>query len=267
MAEITSENLPKTGYTKDAAGNFLLNAGAWVKNLEWDSATSKWKYELIGATSEGSKLTMKNTYRKVPIDGMFTAPVGADMIEETEGTFELNMIEHTLSNLKMMLLADSTTSDGTDFPAGYEIIKPKANIEESDYIKNMAYIGTISGSKKPIIILIDYAICTSGLEIEPKDKAEAVYTAVFEARTDPDNIETQALPITILYPTKDAPSGGASGLSAKLDGAPETDESGEKQLTPKQAVSAQLTALGIDDDYDKMTQAELEALLPQEDDE
>lgn len=229
----TGENLPKTGYTKEAAGNFLLNAGAWVKNLTWDEATKKWSYDLIGATSEGSKLTMKNTYRKVPIDGMFTTPVGADMIEETEGTFELNMIEHTLSNLKMMLLADSETSDGKTFPAGYEIIKPKAIVSESDYIKNMAYIGTISGSKDPIIIIIDYAICTSGLELETKDKSEAVYTAVFEARTDPSNIDTQALPITILYPKKDEVVEPESQSSRQLDGAPEEKENTDEKAGKK----------------------------------
>lgn len=221
MVETT--NLPKSGYTSNTASHYLLNAGAWVKNLKWEKTGNKWTYDLIGATSEGSKLTMKNTYRQVPVDGVMTAPVGSDLIEETEGTFELNMIEHTLENLKMTLMADAKTSDGTQYPADYTVIKPRGKVQTDDYIKDMAYVGTISGSDKPIIIIIDYAICTSGLELEPKDKSEAVYTAVFEARTGPENIETQALPITILFPKIDAATPAVAPMAAnvKVDGAPE----------------------------------------------
>lgn len=229
MAKITNENLPKTGYTSKTPDKFLLNAGAWVKNLEWVKEEEKWSYDLIGATSDGSKLTMKNTYRQVPVDGIMTTPVGADMIEETEGTFELNMIEHTLENLKMTLLATSEASDGTNYPEGYTVIKPKAKIEAADYIKNMAYIGTLSGSVKPIIIIIENAICTSGLELEPKDKAEAVYTATFEARTGADNLETQALPITILYPD-DTTGTPDVKMTKQVDGGPEVkkEKAGDK---------------------------------------
>ena len=38
------------------------------------------------------------------VDGVFTTPVGGDMIESSEGTFEVNVIEHTRDNVKMALL-------------------------------------------------------------------------------------------------------------------------------------------------------------------
>lgn len=225
---ITSGTLPKSGYTKDTANSFLLNAGAWVKNLVWDKAESKWSYELIGATSGGSKLTLKNNYRQVEVDGVFTTPVGADMIESAEGTAELKLIELTVNNLKMLLLANAENSDGTDYPEGYEVIKPKSKIEISDYVKNMAYIGTISGSDKPVIVIFDYAICTSGLEVEPQDKQEAVYTVTFEARVDAENIDTPALPVTILYPKIVPATGAAAPMSATIDGLEKTEENDTK---------------------------------------
>lgn len=228
---ITNENLPKTGYTKDTPNFYLLNAGAWVKNLTWDGTENKWTYDLIGATSGGSKITLKNTYRQVEVDGVFTTPVGADMIEEAEATAELNFIELTLENLKMILLADSQESaaDG-DFPPGYTIIKPKAKIATTDYIENMAYVGTLSGSDKPIIIIFHYAICTSGLEVEPKDKEEAIYTVTFEARTGADNLDTMALPVTILYPEMTSVQAASAPLLAKqqIDGAPEASKPKEE---------------------------------------
>lgn len=196
----TSETLPKSGYTADTPKRYLLNAGALVRNLKWDAATKKWSYDKFGATSGGSKLTLKNNLRQVEVDGVFATPVGGDMIESSEGTFEINVIEHTRDNIKMSLFANSEDSTGTDFPEGYDVITPKQKIGTADYIKNLAYIGTISGSDKPIIIIMANAICTSGLEIEVKDKSESVVTLTFDARTSADDVSTTSLPVTILFP-------------------------------------------------------------------
>mgnify|MGYP003601209163 CR=1 FL=1 len=108
----TSETLPKSGYTADTPKRYLLNAGALVRNLTWDSSVLKWSYDEFGATSGGSKLTLKNNLRQVEVDGVFTTPVGGDMIESSEGTFEINVIEHTRDNIKMSLFANSKDSSG-----------------------------------------------------------------------------------------------------------------------------------------------------------
>ena len=197
---ITSETLPKSGYSKDTPKRYLLNAGALVRNLTWDGETKKWSYDVLGATSGGSKLSLKNNLRQVEVDGVFTTPVGGDMIESSEGTFEINVIEHTRDNVKMALFAEVTESTGTDYPEGYDVIKPKQKIEETDYISNLGYIGTLSGSDLPVIIIMDHAICTSGLELEVKDKAEAIYPLTFAARTPIDDITSTSLPVRILMP-------------------------------------------------------------------
>lgn len=197
---VTSETLPKSGYTADTPKRYLLNAGALVRNLEWDGTEQKWSYDTFGATSGGSKFTLKNNLRQVEVDGVFTTPVGGDMIESSEGTFEVNVIEHTRDNIKMSLFANSIESTGTDYPEGYDVITPKQKIEATDYVKNLGYIGTISGSDKPIIIIMANAICTSGLEIEVKDKSESVVTLTFDARTPAGDVSTTSLPVTILFP-------------------------------------------------------------------
>lgn len=197
---ITSETLPKSGYSADTPKRYLLNAGALVRNLTWNSADNKWTYDPLGATSGGSKLTMKNNLRQVEVDGVFTTPVGGDMIESSEGTFEINMIEHTRENVKMALFANITESDGENYPVGYDVITPKQKIESTDYIENLGYIGTMSGSDLPVIIIMEHAICTSGLDFEVKDKAEAIYPMIFSARTAADDVSTTSLPIRILMP-------------------------------------------------------------------
>lgn len=212
------ESLPKTGYTKDSAKGFMLNAGALLKNLTFKEG--KWSGELLGATSGGSSISLVNTFRQPEIDGVFTTPVGADSIETSEGKFEVNMIEWTAENIKMAILGEIKASDGTDFPDGYDVITTRRKVEESDYIENLAYVGTISGSDKPIIVIMHHSIVTSGLEFEPQDKQEGIYKMVFEARSGADEVNDTSLPITILFPsatTTDGKKMNSEDINIKID--------------------------------------------------
>lgn len=194
--------LPTSGYRKGSADNFVLNAGAVVRDLKWTSGEG-WEYEEFGATSGGSTLELNNELRQMEIDGLFSTPVGGDVIESSEGTIELNLLEFTRKNIQTALLADFEASDGEEFPEGYDVIRPSRKVTEDHYIKNLAYIGTISGSDKPIIIIFDYAICTSGLEFNPQDSEDNTFSMTFSARTDADEIEDTSLPIRILLPQGD----------------------------------------------------------------
>lgn len=210
------ENLPKTGYTKGTAQALLLNAGALLTNLKWSE--NKWNGDLLGATSGGSSISLVNNYRQAEIDGVFTPTVGSDSIESSEGKFEVNMIEWTANNLKMALLGDIEESDGTNYPSDYQVITTRRKIEKTDYIENLAYVGTISGSDKPVIIIMHHAIATGGLEFEPQDKQEGIYKLTFEARAGEDDVNNTSLPVTILFP-KDTGAGVAE-VSSKIDGSP-----------------------------------------------
>lgn len=214
MIEV-SEQLPRTGYTKQTPNLFLLGAGSIVENLEWDAETQKWSYDKIGATSGGNKLTLKNEYRQAQIDGVLAKTVGSDQIESTEGTFEINAIEFTAENFKRMLLAETVTDaeETAKYPDTYDVIKPKDRIDSSVYVKNLAYIGRVQGSNENIVVIMHNAICTSGLEIEPKDGEDNIIPMTFEARAGEDDIESASLPITILYP-KDL-NGTVAGRSMK----------------------------------------------------
>lgn len=229
MATINGTDLPKTGYTKDTPKRFQLNAGALLTNLEYKE--EKWVGNLLGATSGGSNISLVNTYRQAEIDGVFTATVGSDSIESSEGKFEVNMIEWTADNLRMALLADKVDSDGKTYPDGYEVITTRREVKETDYLKNLAYVGTITGSEKPIIIIMHHAFPTGGLEFEPQDKQEGIYKLTFEARAAAEDVNNTSIPVTILFP-KEGTSGEIEGQSLKFtpDGAPtEEKESGGEE--------------------------------------
>jgi hypothetical protein len=96
----------------------------------------------------------------------------------------------------MALIGDEKTSDTA---TGYSEITSRARIKEGDYLQKMGYVGkTIDGT--PIIIVFDYALCTSGLELEGKNKEAAVPTFTFECMADLTP-EADTLPWHIYYPT------------------------------------------------------------------
>lgn len=190
----------KTGYTKNTPKSYIVDAGAVFKNLEWNKETSKWEGELLGATSDGNKVTIEKSYREIEVDGVKTKAVGLKLLESQNATLETNVKELTAENIALALGAEVKSGDGETAPTNYKIITSKGTVDNSDYLKNIALVGTISGTKDPIIVVLDNALCTSGLEMELKDNDEAVVAMTFEAHADEDQVEDLTLPARIYYP-------------------------------------------------------------------
>ena len=196
MAEAVGSEFKSSGITADTPKNIMLGAGTIHKNLTF--STSKWNFEesLICATSGGSKLTITPELTTIDVDGALVKVKGLTVKTGETATLEINPVELTPDVLKMAVIGDSDTSaDKT----GYDEIKSRAQIVDGDYITNLGYVGkTIDG--KPIIIIFDYALCTSGLELEGKNKEAAIPKFTFECFADLTP-EADTLPWHIYYPT------------------------------------------------------------------
>ena len=195
----------RTGYTASTPKHYLINAGAVYKNLVWNptggkDGTGQWEGELLGATAGGNKVTIEVNYRVVEIDGVFTPAVGQKIIESQTATLETNMKEITAENIRLAINGVIKDADGTNAPTGYKVISGKPKLENTDYIKNLGIVGTMSGTNAPIIVIIDNALCTSGLDFETKDNDEAVISMTFEAHADEDKIGDLSLPCRIYFP-------------------------------------------------------------------
>ena len=167
----------------------------WVADTYYRNG---WNFDesLICATSGGSKVSIKPEFYDVPVDGALVKVKGLTVKVGETATLEINPVELTPEVLKMAVIGDESTSTTA---TGYNEIKSRARIATGDYITNLGYVGkTIEG--KPIIIVFDYALCTSGLELEGKNKEAAVPSFTFECFADltPD---ADTLPWHIYYPT------------------------------------------------------------------
>lgn len=196
------DEFKSSGITQNTPKTIMLGAGTIHKGLEFTPGVGEnpgsWNFEssLLCATSGGSKVTITPEFYDVPVDGALVKVKGLTVKVGETAKMEINPIELTPEILKMALIGDESVSTTA---TGYSEITSRARIAEGDYLENMGYVGkTIDG--KPIIIVFDNALCTSGLELEGKNKEAAVPAFTFECFADLTP-EADTLPWHIYYPT------------------------------------------------------------------
>ena len=192
------DEFKSSGITAKTPDTILLGAGTIHKGLEFKAETKTWNFEesLIGATSGGTKVSIKPEFKDIEVDGALVKVMGLTVKVGETATFETNLVEITPDNIKMLCIANSGAAENVE---GYSQITSRARLVKGDYIKNLGFIGrTLDGT--PVIIVFDYALCTSGFEIEGKNKENSVVKATFECYADLTP-EADTLPYHIYYPT------------------------------------------------------------------
>ena len=187
-----------SGFTTETAKSLLLNAGAYFKNFDvstddFDSAVTAGK--LIGATKGGGEFSAVPEIRQIEVDGVAGRAKGLETIDSWDIYLKANVLEVKEATIQSGLAASSVDSTTN---AEYDIIMASNNLEVSDYIDNITWVGTLSGSNKPVIIQIFNALNTEGLKFSTTDKAEATIYLTFYAHYTQDDLDTP--PFKIYYP-------------------------------------------------------------------
>lgn len=188
--------LQTTGYTNNSPLHYLLDAGAIYKNLVYTAETGEFAGDLLGATSGGNEFALAQTTRTIPVDGLKGAGKGNTVIDEEIPSLTVNLKELTANNIALAIAGAKVDKSDTN----YDIITTKGKIELSDYLTNIAFVGRLSGSSKPVVIVIENAISLEGLTIKTADKNEAVVPVVFRGHYDENNVESGAAPFKIYWP-------------------------------------------------------------------
>lgn len=183
----------KHGITEKTPKNIMLGAGTIHKGLKLTEGSWNIKETLIGATSGGSKLTITPEITTVDVDGALVKVKGLDFKTGEVAKLETNLIEITPELLKTTVIGKLGKLEDEK----YEVVESKPDIEEGDYFDNFGYVGARTDGT-PIIIVFDNMLCTSGFEIEGKNKEAAVVKCVFECYQDVDK-DLGTLPYHIYY--------------------------------------------------------------------
>lgn len=186
-----------SGFTDNTAESLLLDAGAFFKNYHMEEDTFETAVEagkLLGATQGGGEFNATPDVRQIEIDGVKGRAKGLENIDSWEVSLAANVVEVTKEAICTSLCASKVDGSMED----YDKIMAKNNIELDDYIENITWVGTLSGSEKPVIIQVYNALNTEGLKLTPQDKSEGVLAMTFHGHYDQKDLQTP--PFAIFYP-------------------------------------------------------------------
>lgn len=194
----------RSGYTAKTSENLLLDAGAFFVNYEMATDTFETAVtagKLLGATRGGGSFSAVPEFRAIEVDGIKGKAKGLQVIDSWEVKMSSNVLEVTRESLAQAL-ASSSLDTATNLD--YDIITAKNHVDLTDYIENITYVGTRSGSEEPLIIQIYNALNKNGLTLETADKGESVVAMEFEGHYDDAKLDSP--PFAIFYPKEPAPA-------------------------------------------------------------
>lgn len=187
-----------SGFTENTAENLLLDAGAFFKDFDAEKDTFETAVtagKLLGATKGGGEFSAVPVIRQIEVDGVKGKAKGLEILDYWDVYIKANVLEVTKDTLKAALCAadvEETTS------TKYMLIKGRNAIKAEDYIDNITWVGTLSGSDEPVIIKVKNALNTDGLKITTQDKNEGVVATTFYGHYDAANLDEP--PFEIYYP-------------------------------------------------------------------
>ncbi len=91
----------------------------------------------------------------------------------------------------------------------YDVITGNSAIGLDDYVDNVTWVGTLSGSDEPVIIQVYNGLNTEGLKFNVQDKSEATIPLTFYGHYTFDDLDSP--PFKILYPKKQQRSATRQG--------------------------------------------------------
>ena len=189
-----------SGITSTTPKHLQLDAGCFFKNYNPASDTPQSaSAKLIGATAGGGSFSAVPTIRQIEIDGKRGAVKGLETIDDWVVTMTANMKEITADVLKLALATGSSAAYTTSASAPYTKVVASSELADSHYIDNITWIGRLSGSQNPIMIVLKNALATNGLTLTVADKAEGVIPVTLTGHYTITDMETP--PFEIYYPT------------------------------------------------------------------
>lgn len=187
----------KHGISASTPENILLGAGTWHRDLKYVEG-SGWTGEVLGATSGGGKISIVGEFVNIEVDGALVKVKGLTVKQGGTVTCEVNFAELSSEVMQMATLFEESESDA----GGFTMLQDKAQIKENDYVENFGFVGYTANNAKQIIFIMENALCTSGMELEPKAKEAAVIKLTMEAYANNEG-DLDTLPVKIYYPAGD----------------------------------------------------------------
>ena len=202
VADTTAEEANTIQISKLKADVSFIKVTADYEPAVGDYVVGTWddsEENVLGATSGGNKCHISSELTPIEVDGATVKIKGLTQKTGEEGWLETNLAQHTVESFKRAIVGKEVDS----LIKGFVQIQTKSLVELSDYLENIAFVGSMTDGTD-VIIIMENAICTSGFETDAKNKETSVVTTKFECSADFEKGVFDTLPIYIFYPEKTA---------------------------------------------------------------
>lgn len=184
--------------------NLQLNAGIFLKNLDYSSVTDASALKtaiaaaitagttILGATRGGGSFTVTREIREPEIDGRRYPFKGGKFVDSTDARLATTLVEMTPGNLVMALGGATATTSGKK-----TTIKMHTAIQDSDYINSLTWVGDLADGRM-VAITLKNALNTADFSLTFTDKGEG--TLPVELHAHQANVDDyDEAPFEIVY--------------------------------------------------------------------
>lgn len=155
--------------------------------------------DIIGATQGGTKVNIIPEYTDVEVDGILVKMEGLTRKIGEKATIETSVLELSPENVQYALNGNlSYSGDNAAGGTGLTYCGTKSDISANNYITNLALVAPLINTDKYVKIIFKKALCTSGFEIDTKNKEAAGCKLVFEAYAERTDQDVSMLPVEII---------------------------------------------------------------------
>jgi hypothetical protein len=174
--------------------NILLGEG--VVYFNYDNATTPpaGSNVLVGATRGGSVFTREQEIKSLEYDGKVSETKGMRRKISSNSRLVVNALEvvdaENITKFYAGLQVDSTNVD-------YDVITAKKQIDDTDYIDNVAFVGETQTGEEVVIIVYN-ALGDGNLELALEAQDEVVAEVQFTGHSDVTDVAKE--PWEIRYP-------------------------------------------------------------------
>lgn len=175
----------RSGLSTRTALNTVLDAGeVWINidvtALEDGSATDPWGDATaasgavrLGGTRGGNTFAVNRVIRQMPVDGAIGPIKGFNRRQTSTPTLTVNALEISEENVEYAIAGANNAA------AGVFAKITGGEIEDTDYITNVAIASTVKGTDTPIVIVITNAMVMEAPELTFTDEDEVVMSISF----------------------------------------------------------------------------------------
>lgn len=190
-----------TGLTSGSYQNMQLNAGLFIKNLNYSNVANAAalaalietnRASVLGATYGGGFFRCVPSLRPIPVDGARAAFVGGEVNDGWDVRISTTLKEATPDNFKLALMSCDKVTNGK-----VTTLTIRTEIKNADYLSNICWVGDLADGQF-VLIEIANALNVNGSTFRFVDRGEGTLPVEFMGHLS-SVLNTDAAPCKVVF--------------------------------------------------------------------